>query len=89
MIEQKRNFLRNVKNGEAFKTIQYSDARRLELSLKIAFAKRWLDIREWVKFPGESDFKPTRKGLMIDLSVWKYDILPAIQKAIETGVEIA
>lgn len=78
-----------IVNSEPFKTVYLSNCKRLELSLKFYFARRMLDLREWVKFPGETEFRPTRKGLMIDLSIYKDDILPAIQKLIDSKIDVA
>ena len=42
-----------------------------------------IDVRIWAKYHLDTEFHPTKRGLMVETRVWKDKLIPLITKLIE------
>ena len=64
--------------------IRLTDAQMLRLSIKSNNGKLYLDARKWVKFPSQTDYFATKKGLMMELDEWS-QLLPKIEQIVSAN----
>ena len=68
----------HIENGEPLEIIRLSDSRRIEVALKHIYCKTYLDMREYVRFRGTTEYRPTKRGLCVELSIIRNYLSPAI-----------
>ena len=53
--------VKELKNGENVKIL---------VQVKVSQREFFIDVRKWLKFPGATDFMPSRKGVALTFSQW-------------------
>lgn len=64
------------------KEFKKNDGAKTLVQLKSANGTLFIDIRKWYQRANQSDFGPTRHGIMLTVEDWKH-ILPLIQEVID------
>lgn len=70
----------DVVNDEPFCIAELTPSKKIECSIKKINGRTFIDIRRWVRFHGDTELKPTKYGICIDISVLKNTILPALNR---------
>jgi hypothetical protein len=55
------------------------EGSRVHGGLKSIEGKQFLDIRKWYRYPNQTEFMPSKKGIMLGISDWKL-IIPKIKE---------
>lgn len=61
--------------------LKLGEITNLHLSVKQVGGKLMIDARKWLKYPNVEDYRPSHKGIMLDLDTW-IKVIPMISDMI-------
>lgn len=74
---------KNYENGAIeSKEVELGKGVKLVVSVKLLENKKFLDVRKWYMYPNQTEYMPSRKGLMMAFEDWK-KVLPRVKELLE------
>ena len=67
--------------------IEITNTYQVKCSIKYTAGGIFIDMRKWIVWPGFSDFRPTKKGIMLECNIWR-KALPMIQQLLDDNTKV-